>query len=46
MCHGARKLSQADTPNLAGKYPITIYKELVDFKIGHTDITLVGTVGR
>jgi cytochrome c553 len=34
MCHGARGLSQADTPNLAGQYPITIYKELVDFKTG------------
>jgi cytochrome c553 len=32
MCHGARGLSQADTPNLAGQYPIAIYKELVDFK--------------
>jgi len=34
MCHGARGLSQADTPNLAAEYPITIYKELVDFKTG------------
>jgi len=34
MCHGGRGLSQADTPNLAGEYPITIYKELVDFKTG------------
>jgi len=34
MCHGARGLSQADTPNLAGENPITIYKELVDFKTG------------
>jgi cytochrome c553 len=34
MCHGARGLSQADTPNLAGQYPITIYKQLVDFKTG------------
>jgi len=34
MCHGAHGLSQADTPNLAGEYPITIYKELVDFKTG------------
>ena len=34
MCHGARGLSQADTPNLAGEYPLTIYKELVDFKTG------------
>jgi cytochrome c553 len=34
MCHGARGLSQADIPNLAGQYPIAIYKELVDFKTG------------
>jgi cytochrome c553 len=34
MCHGARGLSQANTPNLAGEYPITIYKQLVDFKTG------------
>jgi cytochrome c553 len=34
MCHGARGMSQADTPNLAGQYPVTIYKELVDFKTG------------
>jgi cytochrome c553 len=34
MCHGARGLSQADTPNLAGQYPVTIHKELVDFKTG------------
>ncbi len=34
MCHGARGLSQADTPNLAGQPPVTIYKQLVDFKTG------------
>ena len=34
MCHGARGLSRADTPNLAGQYPVAIYKELVDFKTG------------
>jgi cytochrome c553 len=34
MCHGARGLSQANTPNLAGQYPVTIYKELLDFKTG------------
>jgi cytochrome c553 len=34
MCHGARGLSQANTPNLAGQYPITIYKQLVDFRTG------------
>ena len=34
MCHGARGLSPADTPNLAGEYPIAIYKELRDFQSG------------
>jgi cytochrome c553 len=34
MCHGARGLSDANSPNLAGQYPIAIYKELVDFKTG------------
>ena len=34
MCHGARGMSQADSPNLAGQYPIAIYKELADFKSG------------
>jgi len=28
-CHGARGLSQADTPNLAGQYPVTIYKDIL-----------------
>jgi cytochrome c553 len=34
MCHGARGLSQADSPNLAGQYPVAIYKQLVDFRTG------------
>jgi cytochrome c553 len=34
MCHGARGLSQAHSPNLAGQSPLTIYKQLVDFKTG------------
>jgi cytochrome c553 len=34
MCHGARGLSQANTPNLAGQFAVAIYKELVDFKTG------------
>jgi cytochrome c553 len=34
MCHGARGLSQAKTPNLAGQYPIAIYKQLLDFQTG------------
>jgi cytochrome c553 len=34
MCHGARGLSAANAPNLAGQFPVAIYKELADFKSG------------
>lgn len=34
MCHGARGISPANTPNLAGQYPGVIYKQLLDFKTG------------
>jgi cytochrome c553 len=34
MCHGARGLSEADSPNLAGQYGIAVYKQLQDFKTG------------
>jgi cytochrome c553 len=34
MCHGARGMSLANTPNLAGQDPIAIYKQLVDFQTG------------
>lgn len=42
MCHGARGLSRADTPNLAGQYPIAIYKELVDFKTSARASAIMG----
>jgi cytochrome c553 len=42
MCHGARGLSQANTPNLAGQYPVTIYKQLVDFKTGARTSAVMG----
>src|SRR6185437_11978486 len=28
MCHGARGLSEADSPNLAGQYETAVYKQL------------------
>lgn len=34
MCHGARGLSEANSPNLAGQYAIMVYKQLMDFKSG------------
>ncbi len=33
-CHGARGLSQAESPNLAGQYSAVIYKQLRDYKSG------------
>ena len=42
MCHGARGLSKADTPNLAGQYPIAIYKQLMDFKSGARASAVMG----
>ncbi len=34
MCHGARGLSEANSPNLAGQYAAVIYKQLRDFQSG------------
>ncbi|MDQ2926936.1 MAG: c-type cytochrome [Caldimonas sp.] len=34
MCHGARGLSEANAPNLAGQYPEVIIKQLIDFRNG------------
>ena len=34
MCHGVQGISDANTPNLAGQYATSIYKELQDFKTG------------
>ena len=34
MCHGARGMSEANSPNLAGQYPAVISKELRDIKSG------------
>jgi cytochrome c553 len=41
MCHGARGMSQANAPNLAGQYPSAIYKELADFKSGARDSAIM-----
>jgi len=35
MCHGARGLSEANSPNLAGQDAGAIYKQLRDFRSGH-----------
>ncbi len=34
VCHGARGLSEADSPNLAGQYALAIFKQLQDYKSG------------
>src|SRR5207253_2501361 len=35
MCHGARGMSEANSPNLAGQDSGAIYKQLRDFRSGH-----------
>jgi cytochrome c553 len=35
MCHGARGMSEANTPNLAGQNPEGVYKQLRDLQSGH-----------
>ncbi|WP_412529551.1 c-type cytochrome [Burkholderia lata] len=34
MCHGARGVSEANSPNLAGQSASVVYKELLDFQSG------------
>ena len=34
MCHGARGLSEANAPNLAGQYPAVLIKQLIDYQHG------------
>lgn len=34
MCHGARGVSTAGTPNLAGQYPEVVIKQLMDYRRG------------
>jgi cytochrome c553 len=41
MCHGARGMSEANAPNLAGQYPGAIYKELADFRSGARDSAIM-----
>ena len=47
MCHGARGMSEANSPNLAGPVsPPSIYKQLQDFKSGARDQRDHGAAGR
>ena len=41
MCHGARGMSEADTPNLAGQYDAAVYKQLRDYKSGHRESAIM-----
>ena len=42
MCHDVQGPSQAETPHLAGQYPLAIYKQLVDFKTGARASAVMG----
>ena len=41
-CHGARGLSEADSPNLAGQYAVAIYKQLRDYQSGARTSAVMG----
>lgn len=41
MCHGARGMSPADAPHLAGLSAAATYKQLRDFKSGHRSSTVM-----
>lgn len=41
MCHGAQGMSRSDAPNLAGQYPEVVQKQLLDYKNGHRQHTLM-----
>ncbi len=42
MCHGARGLSNANTPNLAGQFSAALYKQLQDYKGGARTNAIMG----
>ena len=46
MCHGARGLSEADAPNLAGQYPEVIVKQMHDYKNGDRSNSLMQALAR
>ncbi|HEX2828027.1 MAG TPA: c-type cytochrome [Burkholderiales bacterium] len=41
MCHGAQGVSAADTPNLAGQYRDVMVKQLLDYKNGDRESTIM-----
>ena len=41
-CHGARGLSEADSPNLAGQYAPAVYKQLRDYQSGTRTNAVMG----
>ena len=42
VCHGARGLSEANSPNLAGQYAMAIFKQLQDYKSGARTNAIMG----
>jgi cytochrome c553 len=46
MCHGARGMSEANAPNLAGQYPEVVIKQLEDYKRGDRTHSFMQTLSR
>jgi cytochrome c553 len=46
MCHGARGMSDADAPNLAGQYAEVIVKQLADYQHGDRSSAIMEALAR
>lgn len=46
MCHGAKGMSEADAPNLAGQYPEVVIKQLHDYKRGVRQSSIMQALSR
>jgi cytochrome c553 len=46
MCHGAQGVTASDAPNLAGQYPEVVIKQLLDYKAGKRENTVMQALAR
>lgn len=46
MCHGAQGMSSSNAPNLAGQYPEVVIKQMLDYRAGHRQSTIMEALAR
>lgn len=44
MCHGPQGISMANSPNLAGQYPLVVYKQLHDYQSGKRQNAIMSAI--